>query len=56
MEQAEKEVLIDKITKWRIKAGDEAARANRNGDNGLYQFNQGVIAALEAVVQEIEGK
>ena len=56
MEQTEKDALIGKLMKWKIEAGDEAARANRYGDNKLYQFNRGVIAALEVVVQEIESK
>lgn len=56
MESVEKDVLISKLMAWRIQAGDEAARANRNGDNELYQFNKGFVAALEAVVKELEDK
>lgn len=56
MESVEKDALISKLMEWRIKAGDEAARANRNGDNELYQFDKGFVAALEIVVKELEDK
>ena len=56
MESVEKDALISKLMEWRIQAGDEAAKANRNGDNELYQFNKGVIATLEAIVKELEDK